>query len=164
MMIYLTILDMNDKLETEASFHQYVEPIVHKQLTAFCSKVMWSIIISSSSINYPCEFSPLAGVGQPFTTLLLQPSLSPAFCCTIPFFFMSSSPMSIHRFTGLPLFLHPSIFNSNTFLISTSSSLKYVWTTSIFSASSAPLDRSLPLLMQSLYSQPYPSMSLRRSF
>ena len=60
--------------------------------------------------NFPHQW----WLASPLTALLLQPSLFHVSCCTTPLFFMSSSTMSIHRFTGLPLFLCPSIFSSNT--------------------------------------------------
>ena len=92
-----------------------------------------NVCLSSSSIYYPGEFSPLVKVDHffyhspplPIPCILLHNFhlfISPASCCTTPLFLMSSSTTSIHRFTSLHLFLHPSIFNSNTFFISTSSS------------------------------------------
>ena len=70
--------------------------------------------------NFPCQ----QGLASSFTAILFQLSLSHASCCTTPLFFISSSTTSIHHFIGLPLFLRPSIIsNSNTFFISTSSSL-----------------------------------------
>ena len=80
----------------------------------------------SSSIYYPGEFSPLVGVGQSFHRS--PPPNIPIPCILLHYspLFMSSSTTSIHRFTGLPLFLCPSVCNSNTFFISTSSSLHII--------------------------------------
>ena len=65
---------------------------------------------------------PLAGVGQSFHRSHPSAFSIPASCHTTPLFLMSSSITSIHSFTGLPLFLLFSIFSSNTFFISISSS------------------------------------------
>ncbi len=42
------MLKLNGRtLETEAIFHQYVEPRVHKELTPFCTEVIELLIVKS---------------------------------------------------------------------------------------------------------------------
>ena len=77
-------------------------------------------VTSSSSIYYPGEFSPLAELTSPFT-MLLQPSYPLHLLHYSPLFhvFLYHVSPSFHWPASLSL---PSIFNSNTFFISTSSS------------------------------------------
>ena len=94
----------------------------YQDTSAICLSNCSLLSFSSSSIYYPGEFSLLVGIGQSFHC---SPPAFPIPCILLHYspLFMSSSTTSIHHFTGLPLFLCPSIFNSNTFFLSTSSSL-----------------------------------------
>ena len=131
-------------------------PIVYNAITQIIiiiNLLSWRIFPTSG--GWPV-LSPLSSSNPPYPlhSVALLPSFS---CLSLPhqsIISLACLSFSILLFLTQTLSLSPS---PHLFL-------QYVQTTSIFSASNAPLDRPLPLTMQSLYSQPYPSTSLRRSF
>ena len=98
--------------------HRITCKISNRKVLTWYSKHIIIIIIIINLLSW--QIFPTSG-GWPVLSLL---SFNPPYPLhpVAPLFFMSSSTTSIHCFTGLPLFLRP-IFNSNTFFISTSSSL-----------------------------------------